>query len=97
MVRAVGISAARCARDSWAVDRHPRVEGIAQAPPPRGDPRDAIHNGWDEYVDNAVDAGYRRCRLPRDSRRHARTRASTAVRLARLTDAATFGDAERRS
>ena len=23
----------------------------------RGDPQDAIHNGWDEYLDNAVDAG----------------------------------------
>jgi hypothetical protein len=57
----------------------------------RADPRDAIHHGWDEYVDNAVDSGLAPLPLA--------TRLETALaygsangeKLARLTDAATFG------
>lgn len=57
----------------------------------RSAPRDAIHHGWDEYVDNAVDAGL--SPLPLATRLEAaRAYASpNGEALARLTDAATFG------
>ena len=56
-----------------------------------GTPREAIHNGWDEYLDTAVDAGYPP--LPLSTRLEtARSYGSlSGVRLAQLTDRTTFG------
>ena len=59
-----------------------------------GPPREAIHNGWDEYLDTAVDAGYPP--MPLATRLEtARTYGSlSGVRLAQLTDLTTFGTAD---
>jgi len=56
----------------------------------RGDPQDSIHSGWDEYLDNAVDAGLPP--LPLATRREAALTYATphGERLAQLTDRATF-------
>ncbi|WP_430868072.1 transglutaminase domain-containing protein [Demequina aurantiaca] len=59
----------------------------------RGEPRDAVHSGWDEYVDDAVDAGLPPLRLATRTE-VARAYATThGVALANLADLATFGDA----
>jgi hypothetical protein len=57
----------------------------------RAEPRDAIHHGWDEYLDTAVDAGLPA--LPLATRLEAARAygSPNAERIARLTDAATFG------
>ncbi|MGC4175296.1 transglutaminase domain-containing protein [Demequina sp.] len=57
----------------------------------RGEPTDAIHHGWDEYVDTAIDAGH--TPLPLSTRLETAHVYGSAngERLARLTDAATFG------
>ena len=60
----------------------------------RAEPREAIHYGWDEYVDNAVDSGL--APLPLATRletAHAYASAN-GERLARLTDAVTFSSGE---
>lgn len=57
----------------------------------RSEPMDAIHHGWDEYVDNAVDSGL--APLPLATRLETARAYGSAngERLARLTDATTFG------
>jgi len=57
----------------------------------RANPRDAIHHGWDEYLDNALDAGL--VALPFATRIETASSYSSpnGERLARMTDAATFG------
>jgi len=57
----------------------------------RSEPREAIHHGWDEYVDNAVDSGL--APLPLATRLETARAYGSAngERLAKLTDAATFG------
>jgi hypothetical protein len=59
----------------------------------RANPVDAIHHGWDEYVDTAMDAGLPP--LPLATRVEAATAygSHNGERLARMTDAATFGTA----
>jgi len=55
------------------------------------EPRDSIHHGWDEYVDNALDSGL--SPLPLATRLETAATYGTAngEHLARMTDAATFG------
>jgi hypothetical protein len=59
-----------------------------------GVPRDAIHDGWDEYLDTAVDAGFPP--LPLSTRLEtARAYGSlSGVRLAQITDHTTFATDE---
>jgi len=59
-----------------------------------GAPRDAIHDGWDEYLDTAVDAGFPP--LPLSTRLEtARAYGSlSGVRLAQITDHTTFATDE---
>jgi len=55
------------------------------------EPRDAIHHGWDEYVDNALDSGLAPLPLATRLEAAATYGTSNGAQLARMTDAATFG------
>lgn len=57
----------------------------------RANPRDAIHHGWDEYVDTAVDAGLPSLPLATRLEAAREYNSPNGEALARLTDAATFG------
>ncbi|WP_062210445.1 transglutaminase-like domain-containing protein [Demequina oxidasica] len=58
----------------------------------RGDARDVVYQGWDEYLDDAVDSGLPP--LPRATRTEVAREYGTqnAVALATLTDRVTFGN-----
>ena len=60
----------------------------------RAEPRDAIHHGWDEYVDNAVDSGLTPLPLATRLETARAYGSANGEKLARLTDAATFGSGE---
>jgi len=58
-----------------------------------GPPRDAIHQGWDEYLDTAVDAGFPPLPLATRLETAREYGSLNGVRLAQLTDRTTFGPA----
>jgi len=58
-----------------------------------GPPRDAIHQGWDEYLDTAVDAGFPPLPLATRLETAREYGSLNGVRLAHLTDRTTFGPA----
>lgn len=57
-----------------------------------GQPREAIHQGWDEYLDTAVDAGFPPLPLATRLETAREYGSLNGVRLAQLTDRTTFGD-----
>ncbi|MFW2512697.1 transglutaminase domain-containing protein [Demequina sp. SO4-13] len=60
----------------------------------KGDPRDSVHRGWDEYVDTAVEAGLDPVALGTRAETAAAFGPDRGARIATLADRATFSDAE---
>ena len=67
----------------------------------RGTPDQAIHGGWDEYLDNALDAGHEPALIATRAEAASEFGTENGARIAELTDRATFsaaatdsGDAE---
>jgi len=59
----------------------------------KGDPQESIHHGWDEYLDNAMDAGLPALPMATRSEAAQAYASPNGSRLAQLTDKATFGTA----
>ncbi|MFW7414880.1 transglutaminase domain-containing protein [Demequina sp. SO4-18] len=59
----------------------------------KGEPMDAVHRGWDEYVDTAVEAGLEPMPLATRAETAAAYGPDNGARIALATDRATFSDA----
>ncbi|WP_297081603.1 transglutaminase domain-containing protein [uncultured Demequina sp.] len=59
----------------------------------RGNPEAAVHGGWDEYLDNALDAGHEAPPVATRAEAAAAFGTDNGARIAELTDRATFAGA----
>ncbi len=65
-------------------------KGVRRSRRRNGDPAHAVHGGWDEYLDTAVDAGLEPMPMATRAEVAAAYGTANAVALARSTDKATF-------